>query len=262
MMDPRDALVARLIEICSDDARIVAMFEGGSRARGESDEHSDIDVSVIVDDDAYPAFVEAKGSFVGAIGHALFVEDFGIEHMAFAIFDDGTQLEVHVIRAGDLDSVQAGPHRVLLDEGRILDGKAFPMEHPDQDARERELREVLTWFWHDLEHFTTAIGRDQLWWAAGQLEQLRGYCVNLVRLEQEGEANDEPYWKLDVEVATGTLDPLRTTYVPFDREAILGAGRETVAFFRAKGPDVASANGLVYPTELDRVVGGRLDNLG
>ena len=260
-IDPRDALVERLVEVCASDERVVAVFEGGSRARDEADEHSDIDVSVIVADDAYPVILDAKGAFVGSITNALFVEDFGIEHMAFVITEGDVELELHFFRLSDLDAIHAGPHRVLLDPRDILQDRTFSPALPDDAARVRQLREILMWFWHDVGHFTTAIARDQPWWAAGQLEQLRNACINLVRIEQGGEAEDEPYWKLDVELATGALDPLRSTFVPLERDDLLRAGREVLAFFRNRGPDVAQANGLTYPAELDRLIGGRLDDL-
>jgi hypothetical protein len=47
-----------------------------------------------------------------------------------------------------------------------------------------------------LGHFAAAIERGQLWWAAGQPEQLRHSCVRRIRIEQGVEVGDEPYWKL------------------------------------------------------------------
>ena len=44
------------------------------------------------------------------------------------------------------------------------------------------LRQQIYWFWHELSHFITAIGRGQLWWAYGQLEAMRVMCLNLARL--------------------------------------------------------------------------------
>ena len=181
--------------------------------------------------------------------------------MAFVITESDVELELHFFRLGDLDAIHAGPHRVLLDPRDILQDRTFSPALPDDAARVRQLREILMWFWHDVGHFTTAIARDQLWWAAGQLEQLRNACINLVRIEQGGEAEDEPYWKLDVELATGALEPLRSTFVPLERDDLLRAGRDVLAFFRSRGPDVAQANGLTYPAELDRLIGGRLDDL-
>jgi hypothetical protein len=51
--DRTGALIDRLFEVCMDDERILAALLGGSRARGEADEFSDIDISVIVVDEAY-----------------------------------------------------------------------------------------------------------------------------------------------------------------------------------------------------------------
>jgi hypothetical protein len=259
--DPRDAVVERIVEACAQDARVVALFEGGSRARGEADEHSDIDVTVLLADEAIPEVLSGKDAFVRRVGDPLFVEDFGIEHMAFVIFDDGTELELHLFAVSALDTIRAGPHRVLLDPSNLLRGRVFPPAEPDPRIPPEQLQEVLTWFWHDLGHFTTAIARGQLWWAAGQLEQLRNSCVNLARLEQGGTAEDEPYWKLDVEIETGPLEPLVKTFVPMEREALLGAGRDVLAFFRAHGRAIAEANGIAYPAELDQLIGGRLDTL-
>ena len=259
--DPGDRLIDRVVEVSTRDPRVVAVFEGGSRARGEADEHSDVDITIVADDGSLDDLRTGKDAFVRSIGNALFVEDFGIADMAFAIFDDGSELELHLHRVSDLDSIPAGRHRVLLDPHDVLAGRVFPAAAPDAGTRSRQLREVLMWFWHDLGHFTAAISRDQLWWAAGQLEQLRNSCVNLVRLEQGGEAEEEPYWKLDGELATGPLEPLRSTFVPIERAALVGAGREVLTFFRTHGRAAALVNDLPYPAELDALVGGRLDEL-
>jgi len=253
--------VDRLVESCSADERIAAVFLGGSHARGEADEHSDIDLCVIVRDDAYDDIVSGRDRFVRALGEPLFLEDFGHDHMAFAILTDGTELELHFVRLGELASIRSGPHRVLLDIGGVLAGREFPLPEVDPAVRAEQLREILAWFWHDLAHFTTAIGRGQLWWAAGQLEQLRGCCVNLVRIEQGGASEGEPYWKLDEEMATPPLDALRSTFVPMDRDELLRAGREVLAYFRERAPIVAQANGLSYPAALGALIGGHLEEL-
>jgi hypothetical protein len=42
---------------------------------------------------------------------------------------------------------------------------------------------------------------------------------------------------------------LRSTFVPFERDAMLKAALDLVAFFRERAPDVARSNGLTYPTD-------------
>ena len=137
--------------------------------------YSDIDLCLIVRDDRYEEVIADRESFVRNIGEPLFLEDFGNENMAFVILADGAELEFNFFRVRDLPLIRSGPHRVLLDTGGILAGLEFPLPEVDPAARAESLRGVLFWFWHDLGHFTTAIGRGQMWWAAGQLEQLRAY---------------------------------------------------------------------------------------
>jgi Streptomycin adenylyltransferase len=254
-------VIERLIETWRKDDRIVAAFLGGSRARGQADEHSDIDVSVIVADDAYAGFISRKDRFVRELGEPLFLEDFGNEDVAFVILADGTELELLFFRQSQLHTIRSGPHVVLLDERGILAGMEFPLPELDRETQVEELRNVLFWFWHDVGHFTTALGRGQLWWAAGQLEQLRHYCVTLARIEQGVAVEDEPYWKLDVEISTRSLDDLRATFVPIERDAMLRAGRSVVASFRDRAPLVARMHALEYPIELDRLISGHLDRV-
>jgi predicted nucleotidyltransferase len=256
-----DDVITRVVEVCSADDRIVALFLGGSRARGQADEYSDIDLCFIVADDAYPHVIAEREALVRRLGEPLFFEDFGHEHMAFAILADGTDLELHFFRVGDLRAIRSGPHRVLLDGEGILAGVEFPLPEVDPAAQVGSLRQILFWFWHDVAHFTAAIGRDQLWWAAGQLEQLRHYCVNLVRIDQGGAPEGEPYWKLDAEISTEPLGSLRSTFSPMERDEMLRAGLSVVAFFRERAPGVARSHGLAYPTELDRLISGHLDDL-
>ena len=255
----REAVLARFVEACSNDDRIAAAFLAGSFARGESDEHSDLDLCVVVADDAFDQVVGDRERLTALLGDVLFLEDFGNEALVFAILADGTDIELHVARESELDQIRAGPHRVLVDDRGVLEGLTFPGSEHDRAVQASELRNVVTWFWHDLSHFAAAIDRHQLWWAAGQLEQLRGYCVRLARIEHGAEPMpDEPYWKLDAEMPTASLEPLRSTFVPMERGAMLDAARELLAFFRSRAPEAAGAGGITYPAALDRLAGERL----
>ena len=119
----------------------------------------------------------------------------------------------------------------------------------------------MNWFWHELSHFVTALGRGDLWWAYGQLEALRGHCVNLMRIQHGAEAQDEPYEKLAKVIPVSELASLRTTFCPMEREAMLDAALEIVRFFRAHAPRVAEANGSDYPSTLAQLMYDRLKSL-
>jgi predicted nucleotidyltransferase len=258
----REVVLDRFVAACSADDRIVAAFLAGSAARGEADEHSDLDLSVVVPDDDLDDVVDDRERLIAQLGDALFLEDFGIDRLVFAILSDGTDIELHFVRESELDRVRSGPHRVLEDDRGVLAGVTFPWPEFDRATQTRELRDVLMGFWHDLSHFAAAIERDHLWWAAGQLEALRAYCVRLARIEHGAEPMpDEPYWKLDAEMPTAPLEPLRSTFVPMERAAMLDAARTLLAFFRSRAPAIAEAHGLTYPEPLDHLAGARLHDL-
>ena len=262
-LEPRDPqpLVDRFVAACVEDDRIVAAFLGGSHARGVADVYSDVDLCVIARDDAHEELAASRDQFVRRLGEPLFLEDFGIEGMMFFILADGTEGEIFFGKEGALDELEPGPYRTLFDRTGILDGVTFAEELPDEAAQREVLRQTLMWFWHELSHFIAAIGRGHLWWAAGQLEALRGHCVNLTRLEQSVGAGEEPYEKVDVAIRTADLSPLTPTFVPLERHAMLDAALEVFRFYRERAPLVAEAHRMAYPRELELIMVGRLDDL-
>jgi len=258
----REVVLDRFVAACSADHRIVAAFLSGSAAADAADEHSDLDLYAVVPDDDIDEVVAGRERLIAQLGDALFLEDFGNDGLVFAILSDGTDIELHFVRESALDQVRSGPHRVLVDDHGVLAGTTFPFPEFDRATQAKELRTVVMWFWHDLSHFAAAIDRDHLWWAAGQLEALRAYCVRLARVEQGVEPMpEEPYWKLDAEMPTAPLDPIRSTYVPLERTALLDAARTLLAFFRSRARTIAEAHGLTYPEALDGLAGARLDDL-
>jgi predicted nucleotidyltransferase len=257
-----DTVIERFVALCSADDRIVAAFLGGSHARAEADEFSDLDLCVITTDEAYEEVVSGRQAIIERLGEPLFMDDFGLDDIVFFILADGTEAELFFRRASALDEIRdVGPYRTLLDKEGILAGAEFPVRGPDRAEQIEALTRLLQWFWHDLSHLIAALGRGQLWWAHGQLEALRGYCVNLIRIEQNVEAQEEAYEKLDQAISTTRLSALQTSVSPMERGAMLRAAVEIVNFFRERAPVVASAYGLTYPAELEELMCARLDTL-
>jgi predicted nucleotidyltransferase len=254
-------VVSRFVEACSADHRIVAALLFGSHARGEADEYSDLDLGVITSDDALENVMAERRAFVRQLGEPVFMENFGHDRIAFSILADGTECEVVFGREGALEELDVGPFVTLVDKRGILEGAEFPLPRPDPDERREQLRQVLNWFWHDLSHFMAALGRGELWWACGQLEAQRRYCVNLLRIEHGDEAQEEAYEKLEKAVPVSELAALQPTFCLMERDAMLKAALDIVSFFREHAPQVAGAYGSGYPAELERLMCDRLDQL-
>jgi len=264
---PRDhsALISRFTEVCSADDRIVAAFLSGSHARGEADEYSDLDLGLITTDEAFENVMSDRGAFIRRLGEPLFLEDFGLDRIMLFILADGTEGELFFGREGALKEIETyfeGPFEPLLDRRGILTGAQFPFAQPDPDEQREYLRKVLNWFWHDLSHFIAALGRGDLWWAYGQLEALRRYCVNLVRIQHGVGAQEEAYEKLGKVIPVSELSALQASFCQMEPQAMLRAALDIVRFFREHAPRVAGAHGSGYPAELERLMSDRLDELG
>ena len=256
-----DALLERFAYACRADQRIVAGYLTGSHAAGTADAHSDVDLCVVATDGQRDAVWADREVLVRRLGDPLQIEDFDENDTVFFILADGTDGELTVTDAGVLPQSSRGPHRAIHDPDGILAGVAFVGSEPYLVEQVEQLRRQVQWFWHDMAHFTAAMGRGQSWWAAGQLDALRRYCVNLARLRADFAGHLDEFDKLDTAVPAADLAPLASTYVPLDRGRMLDAARTMADYYRAVVPDLAAAHGIPYPTELEGVMRARLDAL-
>lgn len=255
------AFLEQFTAACAADARVLAALLGGSYAKGGADAHSDLDLSVIVADEALKAFYASRATFLGSLGELLFLEEFDLPAIAFAIYADGTEVELSFASPGRLDQIQCGPFLPLLDKAGLLAGAGFPPPAPTAQEQHEALRRQLAWFWHDLSHCIAALGRGQLWWAHGQLEELRRCCMNLARLQHDPAAELSGHEKVDAAVPAEALAALAASCVPLERGELLRAARLLVQRYQALARPLAAANGLAYPAGLERVMLARLDRL-
>jgi len=66
-------VLSRFVDACSADDRIVAACLRGSRARGEADEYSDLDLCVITRDEAFENVMAERAEFVRQLGEPVFM---------------------------------------------------------------------------------------------------------------------------------------------------------------------------------------------
>jgi hypothetical protein len=192
------------------------------------------------------------------------LEDFGRPRTAFYIFADNTEGELYFGNESQLEQILNGPFKVLVDKKNLLEGAAFSEPAPALSEQIEKLRGEIQRFWHEVSHFITAIGRRQLWWAQGQLEALRSICVNLARLQHnilDGEAGEEPYFKLERVLPVEQLSSLRETFCPMDKEAIFNAALSVIQFYQEIVPPLAQFHEIQYPEKLERVMMDRLQKL-
>jgi predicted nucleotidyltransferase len=251
----------RFVAACQADARVVAATLYGSYARGAADAYSDLDLGLITTDAAYADFVAGREAFIRLLGEPLLLEDFDVPNMVFCIFADGTEVELAFGRESQFNANQGGPYRVLLDKKNLLVGAAFPRYAPAPVEQRETLRRLIYWFWHDLSHCIAALGRGQLWWAYGQLEVLRRYCINLVRLRHDFSAAADGYEKVEQAIPVEQFAALQPTCCPLESEAMLQAALVIVRFYQELAPPLARRYDIPYPAALARLMSARLAQL-
>lgn len=246
---------------CQADDRISAAFLIGSNAKGKADEHSDLDLCIAVTDEAYEDFVATRDAFVRRLGEPAFAEDFGNPNILFLIFPDGSEVEINYARATDIAGIFDSQYKVLIDKINLAEHLALRPREFDQARQTEKLRQLIQWFWHDFSHFTTALARNQLWWAQGQLDILRAICVGLARLTNDfsdPDVNEEVYFKIENAMPVEQLSSIQNTFVPMERSAMLQAAFAILDFYRDLATALAGAHGIAYPEALEQVMVERL----
>ncbi len=108
------------------------------------------------------------------------------------------------------------------------------------------------------------MARGLLWWAYGQLEALRRYCVNLARLRQnfsDTDPGEEVYFKVEHVLPPEQLSSLQATFCPMEAGAMLQAAWVIVHFYQEVAPPLTRTHGITYPVDLERVMSDRLQKV-
>jgi len=257
-------IMDRFITACQTDDRVTAALHVGSYVKGLADAHSDLDLYLIIADEAYEDFIGNRAAFIGKLGEPLFMEDFDLPDILFMIFPDGSEVEISFGRENQLSQILNEPYNVLLDKKNIIVNITPRERQLDEGEQTEKLRRLIYWFWHELSHFTTALTRGQLWWAHGQLGALRLYCMNLTRLRNDfsdQEVGEEGYFKIEKAIPVEQLSSLRETYCPMEENAMLESAEIIVHFFRDIATGLAATHGIMYPDRLDSVIVEKLEKL-
>ena len=260
----QQSLLRRFVEACQGDPRIVAAFLGGSFAGGTADEHSDLDIYLVIADDAYDNFFAERSSFMHRLGQPVFLEDFntfGFDMLIFT-FADGVEGELALAPESHFEHIHGGAFKALVDKEGVLEGKDFPLLAPTEGQQIQTLRHLIYWFWEDLSHFITGVNRGQLWLAYSYIEQTRRKRVKSGPYALRFHSEPGGYAKVEKEVPEAQLLALESTFCPLTRQAMLQAADTIVSVYKEIAPPLADEHGIEYPAGVEQVLLERLERLG
>jgi predicted nucleotidyltransferase len=153
----------RLLELARADERIVAAATTGSLARGDADEHSDVDVAFAVE----PPF--PLDEWTAKVGDVVHWWDLPWRTAVYRVFLLADGSEVNIAFVPPADFAARGP-------GFRLE---FGDARPEQPPPAPDERFVVGLCWHHAKHARTAIERGRLWQAEHWLHELRDQLVEL-----------------------------------------------------------------------------------
>lgn len=250
-------------EAVANDRRVRAAFIGGSLASGTWDEHSDLDLYVIVDDGDYEAVFADRRSFLEAMGPVVLAEDFdgfGFDMVVFMLAD-GVEGELAFGRRSGFAHIHGGPYRVFMDRDGLLEGMTFPPSRPSPSQRRRSVDRTLAWFWRQLSLFATAAARGRAWTAYGYLEKARREALDLVWLLDAPGSWPGGFEKLEEQPGTERAEPIGRTLVDLDLDRQLLAAQDLAKFVTERGRRAAAAVGHPYPEALEAAVRRKIVNI-
>ncbi len=212
----RDAVLARAVALLSDDQRVEGLLLTGSLGRGQGDRWSDIDLDVVIADDADVEAVTTEWEAIAyrewpAVHH--YATEFGTTRVRGFLLRDALLLDLAFTPIGDLE-VWA-PVQVLFDRtGHTTQvAAAWAPWSPTPDWRGE-----AGFAAHDVLHACVAANRGRPWQSAYFLQRIRNRTLALAS-ERHGYASDD-FTRVD-DVPADETSPMEATLVPNLRTDVL-----------------------------------------
>lgn len=106
----------------TDDMYIIAVFYGGSIGNANSDDYSDIDLRIVVTEDAFEDYRKNKKKRANNWGNVLFFEDIPYANYSTAHYDNFVKVDMFYYRLKDiLPSIWLRNIEVLYDSSELLE---------------------------------------------------------------------------------------------------------------------------------------------
>ncbi|MGW4383572.1 nucleotidyltransferase domain-containing protein [Kitasatospora sp. NPDC004531] len=221
---PHRRFLAETLPRIRQDARIAGVAVAGSIAEGRPDLHSDVDLVLAVEDDAYDAVMRERLALIGS--WTRLVAGFTGEHVGeprLIVTLVGPPL-LHVdfkfVRLADFARRSEDPQVLQDRDGRLAD--ALAQQPPCAEEFDQQWIEDRFWVW--VHYGATKLGRGELFETVAVLTHLRDLVLGPLAAHRAG-ATPRGVRRLET-VAPDAAHALRATLCGYDRAE---AGRALLA---------------------------------
>jgi len=240
-------MLSKCVQLLKADGRVEGTYVVGSMADGTFDDYSDIDINVVVKDEAYAGFYEERFRFAEQIGDLL--STFEVEwlncQMLGAIYRNYVEVDFCYTTLEKVE-VFSDRYKILLDRtGRVrqnLVKKDFMV-----DAR-KELKTQTDFALYNVLHAFNMLKRGEYWSLIKQIETLRRRLVTLMDLSL-GKDVAEEYRRLESLFPLEVETKLRKTLCVYSKKEIEKSLVAATQLFCEVGQDVASRLSVEFSSE-------------
>jgi predicted nucleotidyltransferase len=263
-------LLGRAVARLRDDARVVGLVLGGSLARGAADPYSDVDLYVVVRDEAFAEVLAERRAVAEAVGSPLFAFDVdpvpggSTDRIAVYELPDGlpVKLDLMYLKESDLEPAPKWAGCAVLEDdgGRVGDAVARSEGLAPPPPKPEELRELNQKFWTWSWYVFGKIVRGELWEALAGLHDIRSLAL-VPLLDWAAERPHEGYRRLEDKLDAETASRLKATLSALEPEALYAALRAEAELFRGLRAEVFGRHGLGFDPEPEEALEAEMSRL-
>jgi hypothetical protein len=224
----------RLQAVCRNamgEPNVLGMLIGGSFASGEADVYSDLDMQLVVEDEAVEATsreLRRMAEEAGPVTAAFFAEHVGLPHMLIVLYEDLIHADFEPVAVSHVGPRNAGLAVHVLWERDGIVSSALPGTHEDDPAADLRWIEdrMWTWSWY----VQTKVLRGELYEALDGLQYMRDSVLFKLLAMRRGE---RPSGARRVEARMGEwTNQFADTLPVLGRESMMTALRASMTLYQ------------------------------
>lgn len=246
MTDEQQALVERLTAVLAADPRVHAAWLSGSLGQGAGDAWSDVDITVLVEDEDRPAAIaDYRAGHAGlpplVLRHVLY------DRVLAAITPDWERFDLSFLTAAELPSQDGARLKLLLGDPALT-----PPPRVSSPQAPPPLEPLVTEFLRVLGLTPVAVGRGE-WLVMQQgVGLLRQMLIDLMLLENAVPPGSRGVKRLNPFLNAEQRATLEALVPPVaQKDALLTANLELARLFLARARPLAAKLGATWPTAFE-----------
>lgn len=252
-------LLERAVASLQDDVRVVGLVAGGSLTHGGADFYSDVDLYIVVQDEAFDEIFAERGVTVEVVGSPLF--DFTVDPMPggstdhIVVYEGPVKFDFMYLKESDFKPAPKWVGCVVLKDasGRVGTAVAQSERLALPQPTTEELLDLNQKFWIWCWYVFGKIVRGELWEALDGLHSIRSLAL-VPLLDWAAERPHEGYRRLERKTDATTASHLMATVAPVQPEALYAALQAEMELFCSLRAVVFDQHGVTFDPTSEEVL--------